>query len=1294
MNGLGSRVRFWVWSSFRHVSLLSAAMMAIFLVAPRLNAQVQTGRISGAITDQTGGIVAGAMVTVTDVARGVSRVLTADGSGLYAAPDLIPGIYTVRGEFKGFKAIERQNIMLDAGGDLKVDLTLQPGEQNQTVTVTEALPLMNTTNAETGGSLENSTLMNIPLNGRNYRWMVAFVPAVTIKPGQGNSSINTNGSGDYPNFMIDGLYNQAIYNKDSGAAGAPSETGDTTLIPLDAVQEVNLVVNPKAEYGWDPGLTMSAALKSGTNDIHGSAFAFGRDTALDARNPFASARAPVSFEQFGATIGGPLKKNKLFYFLAYEGQKLAISSTFSVSTPTDAHFTGSSGCPATQTGQTAFGPGNCSSSIPDAIAALNYLSVPANQPQGFTGTTSLSALSLNLAGCNPNSSNIGSVNPVTVALACTGNQFGAPSLWNNSSSSTNITNVFPNFGGSNNGLAKVDYALSAHHELNGSYYRARFQETAVGNSAVFTEPWWEEVQGVTGQFFRVGEIWTPNSNWLNEARFGSDHTVRPTVRGECATNGDTSDPLGFKSSTGSLGGPNYATQYGLVSGAASCGNPTTTISGFSGQLGFSNDRAEVDYDTQGADNLSYTRGKHQFKVGTDIRAGYFMGNKIQDSETGVITFGSGGIAAFNATPSGSTATALESYLAGVPSSETIRFGSPVRTITDIMGSLFAQDDWRILPRLVVNVGLRWEMYTSGTDANGLLGNLALGSPTGMAQPNKTWPFQSSWDPHLSFAWDITGKGTTVVRAGSYVGHEVPTLQELLGTSGDPILDSEPTGALLYNPGGTTVGSPYQTGTIQGQGSITSIGRSFAPVTTGGVATSNLIFWQSGAQLFTNTAPTCGNGLGSVNDTAAATGPLGANPINPAPCTAGGAFLPKFPMYIGWNINIQHAFTNNLSLDVGYVGSHTSDETATYDINEPTPGVTGATAELLRRPFDANCPAPYGQALNPSQCYPWFGKVLLEAPTGSVNYNGLQMNLTERVTHGLNFSANFTLQRAWGIQVGNGLGGGLALNSLNPKLDTGPISLDVNKHFSMTATYAIPGRKAPGQVLQGWAVNASLDLMSGLPFNAADQSFDTSGTGEKADRWTLFGPATPFDAIAGRAGTMPCFGLSGSKLVTASGSPCITVATGPAATPWSNLPAACISAATAEVSFPLAAGSSTGLPLNQLAAIGCYEVGGSAIVPPAQGTYGTMTWDELRGAGFTQLNTSVTKDWKFRERFTAQFRFEVFNLFNRTQYAGTGVNLGAPSTFGKAAFTPDVGSGAAVTGSGGPRAMQLGLKILF
>ena len=1264
--------------NLRKMACTFAAILGVLLISLPLRAQLNTGRISGAVTDQSGGVVAGAKVTIVDVARGESRPLVADSAGLYAAPNLTPGVYTVRVEFMGFQTLERQNIMLNAGGDIRVDVTLQPGQQNQTVTVTEALPIVNTTNAQTGGTLENQVISNIPLNGRNYRWMIAFVPAVTLKPGQGNSSQSTNGSGNYPNFMVDGLYDNTTYTKEPSAGGV-SESGDTTLMPLDAIQEVSLVVNPKAEFGFDPGLTISAALKSGTNALHGSAYAFGRDQALDARNPFASTKAPVNFEQFGASVGGPIKKDTLFFFTAFEGERLSLFSTFSETSPTNASL-----------------GGNASSSIPDAIAAMNALATP----------VPLNTLSLNIAGCNATSPNINSKVPATVALACTQNQYGALGLFNNfSTTSTNVTNAFPNNGGSNNGIAKIDYHINDKHTLSGSYYVGDFKEYAVANSTVFTEPWWEELQSVVSQQIRAVEIWTPNSSWLNEARVGWDHANRPTARGECAGNGDTSNPLGIGASTGGNGGPNYVTGYGLVSGALSCGFPTVTISGFTGQLGFANDRIEIDTDTQGADTLSYTRGNHQFKFGTDIRSEYFMGDKAVDSTIGEIGFGGSGIAAFT------NATALQSFLAGVPSSELIVYANPARTITYTQMAFFAQDDWRIRPKLTLNLGLRWEGTTPGRDANGLMGNFDPSVASGVNQSNQAWKFQSHFAPHVAFAWDVTGKGTTVVRSGIGFANQYPNLQDFIFFPGMNI-GSEPTGAKLYGPNGAASG-----GTILSPvGNIQSVVLTPSPVTTSGVVTGNGIPWAAGAPLFVApNPPACGDGLGAVN-------PLlnptigGTNPVNPPTCQ-GYAVNPNlyFPRYTSWNLNIQHAFNANLSLDVGYVGSHTAGQALEIDANAPLPGVTGATSEFLRRPYMANCAAPFGQGTNTSQCFPWFSKITDLTNVGSINYNGLQMNLTERLSHGVIFSANYTFARALGILTGNGIQGGGALNNLAPQTEKGPLALDARHHFSFTATYEVPGRKLklPGQLLEGWAVNGSLDLMSPLPMVAADTSFDTSGTGEKVDRWTLYGPATPFNQILGRAGTVPCYGLSTSKLVTASSSPCIKVAagTGTSGTPSfvSGFPTACVAAAQSESisngglwNMPSNQNPTSGITtstagyngLSQLANIGCYMVNGSAIVAPAQGTYGNMNPNELRGPAFTQLNFSATKDWKFKERVTTQFRFEVFNLLNRTQYGGIGTNLGAPSSFGLARSTPDVAQGTPVTGSGGPRAIQLGLKILF
>jgi len=218
------------------------------------------------------------------------------------------------------------------------------------------------------------------------------------------------------------------------------------------------------------------------------------------------------------------------------------------------------------------------------------------------------------------------------------------------------------------------------------------------------------------------------------------------------------------------------------------------------------------------------------------------------------------------------------------------------------------------------------------------------------------------------------------------------------------------------------------------------------------------------------------------------------------------------------------------------------------------------------------------------------------------------------------------------------------------------------------------------MLQGWGINSSVNVLSALPLNILDSSLDTSGTGGKIDRWNLYGNVTDFDKILGGAGLVPCYTLAAGKF--ASSSNCIVV------TP-SGFPSACLAGANAEPTGP------TGLTgLQQLNAIGCYAVGTSAILPPAQGTFGNMPRNMLRGKGFEGWNASVTKQWKFKERLTAEFRAEAFNVLNRTQYAGVGLNLGNPKSFGEATQTPDVSKNNPVVGSGGPREIQLGLKLLF
>src|ERR1700732_356143 len=184
------------------------ATMGVLLFSLSLFSQGNFGRILGAVTDQSGGAITGATVTIIDKDRGVARTLTTDAAGEYNAPTLIPGTYNVRVEANGFKRLERQSIMLEVGKEVRVDLTVQPGEQTQSVTVTEAIPLVETTNATLGGTLNNTDIKDLPLNGRNYQNLLSLRPGVMVQPGGSAWSQSTNNARpDETGWMMDGVIN-------------------------------------------------------------------------------------------------------------------------------------------------------------------------------------------------------------------------------------------------------------------------------------------------------------------------------------------------------------------------------------------------------------------------------------------------------------------------------------------------------------------------------------------------------------------------------------------------------------------------------------------------------------------------------------------------------------------------------------------------------------------------------------------------------------------------------------------------------------------------------------------------------------------------------------------------------------------------------------------------------------------------------------------------------------------------------------------------------------------------------
>jgi hypothetical protein len=534
------------------------------------------------------------------------------------------------------------------------------------------------------------------------------------------------------------------------------------------------------------------------------------------------------------------------------------------------------------------------------------------------------------------------------------------------------------------------------------------------------------------------------------------------------------------------------TAYGLQSGTGICGNPTIKLSKLA-TLGFGNNRDNFESDFQGTDSVSYTRGKHQFKFGVDARFQSFNGVKVQDSQRGTVTFGGAGAAAF------ANATALEDFIAGDPSSETIKLGTPIRTVRWDLLALFVQDDWRILQRLTLNLGLRWEDETPAEDDNGQLATFDPAHPSGMIQNNQLWGNQSDFSPHFGLAWDVTGKGTTTVRSGIGFAYAIPQLMDNI-TSQFEDQSGLPTAATLLYGNGTA----EQTNGSNTVSNITNLVIAPAAVASGGVITGPLP-WAANSNIFNVTKFQCGDGLAVA----------GGSGVNPPTCTGyGAASNYSLPQMITWNLNIERAFTNNLSLDVGYIGSHTSDISAIMDLNEPNlsplPGqvalANNASNELERRPYFENCTVAQvgtgGLGLNPNECFPWFSQILSLQDVGSANYAGFQAYLNQRPTHGFTYTIGYTLGHALGIQDGVGTGTNFVLNDKSPKSEYGNMNLDTLHHFSFTGTSEIPGRKSPGQMLEGWAINSTVNILSPLPLNADDTTDDFSATGENIDRWDL------------------------------------------------------------------------------------------------------------------------------------------------------------------------------------------------
>ena len=1165
--------------SWRGMSAISmAALLCACWLAQPVFAQLNFGQIGGAITDTTGAAVSSATVTVIDQARGVQRTIATDTAGQYVAPSLVPGTYTVRATAPGFNQTERRDIAVGVGQTLRIDLALQPGTQNQTVLVEGTPPIINTTSAMISTTVESKQINDLPLNGRLYTKLLDYTPGIAGRPGGNTPTYSSNGAGTMANmWMLDGVDDVNEFAASGPLFGATTSSDELTILPLDSVQEVNVIANPRAEFGWEEGAVVNVGLKSGTNDLHGSAYAYGRDTILDAKSPYLQGlpKADDLFQQFGASIGGHIIKDKLFYFANYEGFRYTVGAPGIVQVPSSLSLGGD--------------PAN---SFPDAIAGLKANGIQPSQ------------LSLNLAGC-------------TSAGVCDPHK----GVFTNGSLNPLIPSGLDNSGFSDNQIEKLDYHPNSKNAINGEYLFGNATDLTAGTGL---QPYWANTDHNRVMAVRGVWVYIAGPTLVNEARFGYDRYNLEDYNAECTQN---------------LGQPNYLKDFGFASGlnppSPECGFPVINIGGFTptGAGQFIQDQLVFQNTYHFLDSVSYNRGNHTLKFGGEFHHTLYSGYGAPNYLDGNIQFNGG-----QAFTTGAGSTPLEDFMAGVPTNGQFLL-NPVKTnIGFNRYAGFIQDDWRVSRRLTLNLGLRYEYEPPVVDPHNAFGNFDPSTPSGMIQQTNGNALYSTsahdFGPRVGFAWDVNGKGTTVVRAGSSITYDTVPLDALVTFQGAS-LPSIPTGFTLYNADGTTRPSP---GNIQ----------SGVPQLLG--SQMNWVYNAPGAPVIPvfNTGPsalTCGNGIGT----------------NPAPCSllAKNPNAPRSYMTT-WTAGIQHAFNDNLSLNAAYVGNHATGLPEYVNVNQPAPGMPGnidPVGQQERRPY-------YNQ-------FPYLGNVWQYSNVGYSNYDAMQLNLVERNSHGLTLSAAYTLARAYTTQSGESDNFPFLKDSTNIASSYAPMNSTPEHHIGLTVTYDIPGKKGYGQMLEGWSLNSAFNYLSGTGVDLADPLFDFSGMGGmipfQGSYWNLYGNPGDFSAIFGRDTPMPYFSAP-------------------------NLPQACISAAQAEPINAKVPGSSGMASLNNF---GCYMAGKSVIVPPAFGTNGNMYRNEITGPAFRELNFSVAKEWKWRERFTAQFRAEAFNITNSRNYGPAGFPNGDPLVSSSFGVSPlPVTAGNPVNGTGDARRIQLGLKLLF
>jgi Carboxypeptidase regulatory-like domain len=1010
------------------MKLRSGLFFFFLLCATSMLAQTFRGTILGTVSDPQGAVVPGAKVTVHNINTGLQRATETSADGSYSVPELPVGVYTVMVTQSGFQTAVISNVAVDVASAKRVDVTFRTGQVSEKVEVSgETLPQVETTNDTLGGILTQDTVKDLPINGRDYTKLIYLNPGVAGSPDQITDSpgsfgeFSMNGArGRSNNFLLDGTDMNDGYRNNPAINEAGVFATPATILPIDAVVEMNVLSNFEPEYGRNGGAIVNIVTKSGTNALHGSLFEYFRNDALDARNYFdqtSAPKAPFHNNQFGGSLGGPIVKDKTFFFLDYEGQRENVGVVSLACVPTISQI---------QTTEATLG----NSVSPVGKDLLNFW--PHNPSNYIPGVISTDA------GC----------------FAAT--QF-AP----------DYTAIAPSFNNLSSVIAKIDQTINAHNSISGRYFFGdSTQQFPLALNATGGElPGYDTVTPTRVQVVSLSYVTVLSSTKVNELRYGwnrfaegffpQDQSFDPSSIGLCNV------PVTF-SGCHSSGLPII-----LLS-------PTPTgASGFFSQVGATSGdpRQRVDTNNQILDSFSWKMNKHELKFG-----GEFRRTSIQQSfdkySRGRIRFDD-----------------LESLLQMIPQQSSFGTfdytGYTLRHTHQNGFGFYAQDTFHLTPRVTLNYGLRWDYSGVVAEKNNLFsdfiptsattGTLVQVGPGGASGLYK--PDYKDFSPRFSIAWDVTGKGKTVIRGGYGLFFDAFSQDMTLGHLPYPT---------FYAPGPAynNIGpDPVQMANIN-------------PVAVDPITGVYI----PGTALYGTPGCTVECDIFSFDRNI------------------------KTPYLENYNVNIQQQLANKVTLQVGYVGSQGHRLLRFFDINQPSQATITSSDLGCSCINDVSVPRNYG---TPAGAF----YIFQQNTTGKSNYNSLQTSLHVNGYHGFMSIVNYV----WSKSLDNSSDGedfivnaAQPQDSNSPQREYGPSNFNVPQRFVWIAGYQLPAMGGSWQkVKNGWGADSTTTLQSGQPFTL-NYNFedDYSGGGDGFDRPDVVGPivynkSNPANFLQLSSFAMPC-----------------------------------------------------------------------------------------------------------------------------------------------------------------------------